>query len=155
MCHWTEVVHRVLSGGKSVPWSSLENPVHICHSDSYVQYEWKWENKYFTSRRHAGATWRGLLPVCEQCHGKGIWPQLQTTQPQSHALLCHSPMLQNPVGKWEKDNESYKCIFCRVSLIILCNTSMLFSATISTFNSYFSSFFHLTSPSFHIRFIHV
>lgn len=77
-------------------------------------YEWKWENRYFTSRQHVGAAWRGLLPVCERCHGKGTWPQLRMIQQQSHAPLCHSPMPQNPVGYEKK--ESWINTFCTVCM---------------------------------------
>lgn len=86
---------------------------HICHTYRCLRCEWKWGNKYCTSRRRAGAAWRGPLPVCEQCHGIGTWPQLQTTQPQSHAPLCHWPMRQNPVEiregrrQWKKKKKTF------------------------------------------------
>lgn len=106
----------VLSEGKSVAWSLLAYAAHICHRDSCVRYDWKSDNRHFTSRQLAEAAWRGLLPVCEQCPGKGTWPQLQMTPPPSHAPLCHSPMPQNPVGIWETDRELKINILFQVSL---------------------------------------
>lgn len=66
----------------------------------------------FTSKQHAGATWQGLLPVFEWCPGKGTWPRLQTTRPQSRALLCHSPTFQKPARIWQRRAVKKKLLTC-------------------------------------------